>query len=181
MAQNPAERLSEPAETDEDSLYAELRRFFFDEAALLDDRRFDAWLDLLTDDVIYRVPARETTAEGGESELIDMDHIHANRFRLEKRIERLSTEHAWAERPPSRTRHFISNLRILNHDPEDGTASTRCNLLVHVNRGDDPESVRLSAERRDDLVREDGEWRIDERVVFLDHATLPIGQLSVFL
>ena len=36
----------------------ELRRFIEHEAELLDERRFDAWCDLYTEDAVYWVPGR---------------------------------------------------------------------------------------------------------------------------
>lgn len=156
-----------------------LRQFYAEEASRLDDREFEAWLDMLTDDVHYRVPVRTTTAEGGASEFLDLCYVDDNRWRLEKRVERLRTEHAWAERPHTRTRHFVTNVRVVADDGDEVTATS--NLLLYLNRGSSAESHVLAGERRD-VVRRTGEGlRVAERTVYLDLATLPLDKLSVFV
>ena len=48
-------------------LQYEVEQFLYHEAALLDDRRFHEWLELLTDDVEYWMPIRSTRARGDEA------------------------------------------------------------------------------------------------------------------
>ncbi|MGH7857450.1 MAG: hypothetical protein ACREQY_08975, partial [Candidatus Binatia bacterium] len=43
-----------------DSVYFEIVEFLEDEAMLLDDFELLAWVDLLADDLVYRVPVRVT-------------------------------------------------------------------------------------------------------------------------
>ena len=45
-------------------LVREIEDFFFAEAELLDERHFEAWLDLLTDDVRYWMPMRRNVKFG---------------------------------------------------------------------------------------------------------------------
>ena len=40
-----------------------------------------------------------------------MAHFDEDRYSLEKRVERLDGDHAWTEDPPSRTRHFVTNVQ----------------------------------------------------------------------
>jgi len=160
--------------------FHEARRFLHREAEKIDDRQFDDWLAMMTDDVRYRIPARQTRSEGGKGEFRgDAHHVDDNRFMLETRVERLETEHAWAEQPRSRTRHFVSNVRVVEAD--EGEMTVKSNLLLHINRGDDPDSHTISGERHDTLRSVDGEWKLADRTVYLDHATLPIGTISVFI
>jgi len=160
--------------------YHEARRFLYEEAEKIDDREFDAWLEMMTEDIRYRIPARQTRSEGGKGEFRgDAHHVDDNRFMLETRVERLETEHAWAEQPRSRTRHFVSNVRVV--EASDAEMEVKSNLLLHINRGDDPESHRISGERQDVLRKVDGAWKLDDRTVYLDHATLPLGKISVFI
>ena len=42
-------------------LQFEVEQFLYSEAKLLDDRCFDEWIDLLTDDIHYWMPIRRTT------------------------------------------------------------------------------------------------------------------------
>lgn len=159
--------------------YYQVRTFYDEEARRLDDREFESWLDLLTEDITYRIPVRTTTAEGGESEFLDLCYIDDNRWRLEKRIERLRTEHAWSERPHTRTRHFVSNVRI--SDDRSDELGVDSNLLVFINRGTSPDYRILSGERRDVLRRRSDGVQLAARTVYLDQSTLPLDKLSVLL
>ena len=62
------------------------------------------------------MPVRVTTARGaGFDSLADMGHFDENMYALRKRVQRLATDHAWTEDPPSRTRHFVTNVRTFRH------------------------------------------------------------------
>lgn len=159
--------------------FHEARAFLFAEAENIDNREFDEWLEMMTEDVTYRIPARRTRSEGGMKEFEGRaHHIDDNRFMLEKRIERLDTEHAWAEQPRTRTRHFTSNIRVAGTEDE---MHVKSNVLLHVNRGASAKSHNISGERHDILRFVDGEWKLADRVIYLDHATLPLGKISVFI
>ena len=54
-----------------------------------------------------------------------MAHFDEDRYALDKRVERLLTEHAWTEDPPSRTRHLVTNVRTFATDLETRCASSR--------------------------------------------------------
>jgi 3-phenylpropionate/cinnamic acid dioxygenase small subunit len=99
---------------------------------------------------------------------------------LELRVRRLETEYAWAEDPPSRTRHFVTNVRIAEGEEEDEVA-VRSNLLLYRSRGSVPHYDLLSAERKDVLRKEEDQWKLRRRVILLDHAVLTTHNLSVFL
>lgn len=173
VAGEPADELRELRD------YYRVRTFYNEEARRLDAREFEAWLEMLADDVRYRIPVRTTTAEGGEAEFLDLCHQDDNRWRLEKRVERLRTEHAWAERPATRTRHFVTNIRLGDDDGDE--IEVRSNLLLFVTRGSSPDYHTLSGERHDILRRGDGDLEVAARTVYLDHATLPLAKLSVFV
>ena len=158
-----------------------VRDFLLLEAEFLDDRRFRDWLNLLAPEIDYRMPVRVTRAEGGSTEFsADSYHFIENRHRLELRVERLETGAAWAENPPSRTRHFISNIRVAAGG-RAGEVQAKSNLLLYRTRGNAPTHDLLSAERRD-LLRlvEDG-WKLTQRTILLDQTTLATHNLSVFL
>jgi phthalate 3,4-dioxygenase beta subunit len=90
----------------------EVHQWLVVEADILDQRRYAEWMDLLTDDVVYRMPVRVTTSPHLEGTLDGMDHFDEDRYSLQRRVDRFATEHAWTEDPPSRTRHFVSNVRV---------------------------------------------------------------------
>lgn len=165
----------------------EILEFLYREAELLDEGRYQEWLSLTTEDILYQVPVRltrERPPEGGYGGVSErMFHLDEDRTSLEMRVARLETGFAWAEEPPSRLRHFVTNVRLGEpRSTERGEeVEVRSNLLVFRSRWDQPEYTILSAERRDLLRRENGTWKLARRVVILDQSTLPTHNLSFFL
>jgi phthalate 3,4-dioxygenase subunit beta len=144
--------------------------FMLHEAELLDDRHWDDWLALLTDDFEYLLPmpvTRDNPALPAYDE--DAYLMAENRFTLNAWVERLSPEHvesAWSENPPARIRHFVTNIRP-QATAVEGEVLVRSNVLVSVARGND-EPILFASERRD-LLRRDGEgWKLARRRVYLD-------------
>ena len=155
-------------------------QWLFHEATLLDHGRFDEWLELLTEDIVYQAPVR-VTRERGKPDISDaMFHFDDTRATLGMRVERLKTEYAWAEDPPSRTRHFVSNVQVWPTERSDELA-VHSYVLVYRNRGSDAGYDLLSGERQDVLRQVDGRWRLARRRVVLDQATLGTKNLGIFL
>lgn len=159
----------------------EIQSFLFHEAELLDDNRIREWFELLTEDVDYKIPVRITrersAGPGFSTEAFHMDEDHGM---LETRVDRLETEYAWAEDPPSRTRRLVGNVRVqATDDPNELLAKS--NLLLFRSRYDVPAYQLLACERQDVLRRVDDEWRLARRVVLLDQSTLATHNLAIFL
>jgi len=161
-------------------LEREVENFLYDEAALLDERRFHEWLDLFTDDVRYWVPIRETLQgrpdglhpEGAlAAAIIDDDKAF-----LTMRVKRLDTGFAHAESPPSRTRHMVTNVRVIGQVGEE--VDVRCNFLIYQSRLERMD-YNFYGKREDLLRRVNGQWRIARRKIVLDHTVLP-RTLSTF-
>lgn len=160
------------------ALWFEVQSFLFHEAQLLDDGQVHDWLELLAPDVRYRIPirvTRERAAGRGFSQI--GYHMDEDRGMLQTRIERLDTEYAWAEDPPSRTRRYVTNIRV---GADGDRISVRSNLLVFRGRHGDTHDQLIAAERHDTLVRKDG-LRVAERIVYLDHTVLSTPNLAIFL
>lgn len=156
--------------------------FLVAEAAALDENRLDDWLPMLHPDIDYRVPVRVTRERtGGPGFSEDGFHLFENKDSLSLRVERLSTDYAWAEDPPSRTRRFVTNFRASVLDEGDGDLHVRSNLLLYRERLDEHEPQLISGERRDALRQEDGSLLLVKRLVLLDHVTLLTPNLGIFL
>jgi len=149
------------------------------EAQLLDDRLFDTWLELFTDDVVYRAPVRITRKQGNSEIVDDMFHFDENIHSLRLRVRRLHTDVAWAEDPPSRTRHHVTTVHVSPGERE-GELSVRSSVLLYRNRGDAAEHDLLSMDRHDVLRRTDQGLRIASRRAILDQATVGTKNLGVF-
>src|SRR3954469_18858279 len=161
--------------------YWEVYSFLMHEAELLDERCEREWLGLFTHDAEYLMPVRVNRERGeGDGFSEEAFYFEETRGSLELRVRRLETEYAWAEDPPSRTRHFVSNIRIAEGE-EDDEVAVKSNLLLYRSRGSNPHYDVLSAERRDSLRKEEGRWKLRRRVILLDHSVLTTHNLSIFL
>lgn len=156
-------------------------QFLVNEAHLLDGRKFTSWLNLLAPDIEYRIPIRVTAVGSSRTDdILDMEHYAENFYSLRKRVERLGTEHAWAEDPPSRTRRFITNIRTFAA-PEDGDVVVESYILLYRSRGDQLSTAVLAGVRTDllrDVTTE--ECRLARRLVILDDSVLNTQNLAVF-
>jgi 3-phenylpropionate/cinnamic acid dioxygenase small subunit len=159
----------------------EVLDFLYREAELLDTGRLEDWLALLTDDVQYRMPVRLTRERTSPTDRSDqMQFFWDDRATIELRIRRLRTDFAWAEDPPSRTRHFVSNVRIAPAAGPD-ELHVRSYVLVYRNRGETAAYELLSGERRDVLRRVAGAWRLARREIIVDQASLANQNLAIFV
>ena len=100
--------------------------FLFKEAELLDDWRLDDWVGLFTEDGRYVVPTTDLPEGDPQRDLVFIDDDIA---RLRARAVRLNSRHAHREYPWSRTRRFVSNVRV--EENGDGQLSVTSNVLVY--------------------------------------------------
>ena len=173
----------------------EVEQFLYREARLLDERRFHAWLDLFTDDVRYWMPVRSTRypKESKAIVILDPDRyvevelgqeddvaiFDETKETLGRRIARLETGMAWAEDPPSRTRHIIANIEV---EPGDTAAEFKVysNFMVYRNRSETEQDFYVGG-RQDVLRHVNGAWKIARRTIILDQNVLLAKNVSIFL
>lgn len=167
-------------------LWHEIHDFLVDEARLLDGRAFDEWLDLFTDDVVYWMPERYnaldmTDPADGTSKPGELALFEDNKATLRNRVARLATGLAWAEVPPSRTRHLVTNVQV--EPGELGAAESevkvRSNFLVYRTQLEHSQDLFVGT-REDVLRKTNGKWKIARRTILLDQAVLSSANLSVF-
>ncbi len=161
----------------------EVEQFFNTENELLDTRRFDAWLELLADDLRYWMPLARNRAHGDWSdewtrEGKDLNWFDEGRFEIEQRVRQIATGVHWAEEPVSRTCHMFSNLQIVAATAD--TVCTRCRFIVYRNRTETETDFFVG--KRNDLLRRDGDggFKLAERRIFLDQNVLLAKNLTVF-
>lgn len=172
----------------------EVEQFLYREARLLDERRFHEWLALLTDDVQYWMAARSNPYPQVSKAImiLDPDRYSAEdltrddelaifdetKETLVQRIARLETGMAWAEDPPSRTRHLISNIEV-----EPGNTGSEfqvySNFLVYRTRAETEQDFYIGA-RQDVLRHVDGAWKVACRKIILDQNVLLAKNVSIF-
>jgi 3-phenylpropionate/cinnamic acid dioxygenase small subunit len=158
-----------------------ITNFLHYEAFLLDSRRFAEWLDLLADDIVYRMPLRATRERKDGSTIVeDMTFFEESKTSLTTRVNRLGTTSAWAEDPPPRTRHFVSNILVESGFPNDALTVRSC-FLCKRSRAGEIEAEEIFGERVDVLRNVDGQWKIAARTIYPDQAVLGVKNLSMFL
>jgi len=176
----------------EDAL-REVEQFLYREARLLDERRFREWLDLFTDDVRYWMGARSNryprTSKAisilSPNRYVEDDHTRDDELSifdetketLSGRVARLETGMAWAEDPPSRTRHLITNIEVAGDAGAELTVHS--NFIVYRSRAETEQDFYVGA-REDLLRRVDGGLKIARRKMTLDQNVLSAKNLSIF-
>jgi 3-phenylpropionate/cinnamic acid dioxygenase small subunit len=164
-----------PTDPVSDADYLALHRFLNHEAALLDQRRFDEWLGLLTPDISYRMTLQ--VARGASEPNSEYAIIEERIDGLKSRLAQIGTPRlTHAENPSSLTRRFVSNLEAW-YGGSPGELVAHTNLLVHRTTTTLPEGGFYIGERRD-LIRRDGELRLARREVRLDHTVVFGGPIS---
>jgi 3-phenylpropionate/cinnamic acid dioxygenase small subunit len=162
--------------------YFQLVEFLEDEATLLDTGKLLEWLGLMAPDIRYQMPVRSTR------ELVDGSEFSQSMFMFDETILTLgikatrlaATMSAWAEKPPSRTRRHVTNIRIFRTGTADEFEVTSSLLLLR-NRYQEADYEIISA-RRVDTVRRDGDsFKLAKRLIYSDQATLGTQNLAVFL
>jgi 3-phenylpropionate/cinnamic acid dioxygenase small subunit len=186
-----------PGERADAATHFEVEQFYYQEAELLDDGRFTDWLDLLADDLHYWMPTRSnrirrqqafSIAAPGEAAFYD-----ETKESLSWRIRRFDSGMAWAEDPPSRTRHLVSNV-VVRHAETDsaqagndsahggvaGNLLVRSAFLLYRNRLE--RETNIYAGGRTDLLRrgQDGQLLVARRTILLDQNVLLAKNISTF-
>lgn len=163
-------------------LKEEIEDFLYHEVELLDDRRYEDWLALFTEDARYWMPMRRNVPPGAADreftrEGLDVNWFDEGKDTLGRRVKQILTGVHWAEEPPSRICHMISNVRILAAARSDVTVG--CRFLVYRNRVE-TETDLLVGKREDVLRRVDGRFMIARRKVILDQSVLLAKNLTFF-
>ena len=166
------------------ALQMQVTTFLAHEAELFDSRDFASWVDLVEPDFTYRVPVPLTPdnpvapAYDEDAFLIEetRDTLIGHWF---SRYEPEMWEIAWAENPPVRFRHFVTNVRVRDTDDAD-VLDVRSNAIVSAVRQSSP-TTTLHVERFDRVRLRDGELKLASRFAVIDESLVEFAQLRVIL
>jgi 3-phenylpropionate/cinnamic acid dioxygenase small subunit len=169
-------------------LKEEIEELLYEEADLLDQRRFSDWLAMLADDLHYFMPMRRNVAFGTHAEKEntraghDISWFDEDKWTLSKRVDQIMTGIHWAEEPLSRLCHIVSNIRLLAARPSVAEAremEVGSRFLVYQNRVETETAIFVG--RRSDLWRrEDAGWRLAKREILLEQSVLLAKNLTTF-
>jgi p-cumate 2,3-dioxygenase beta subunit len=156
--------------------YREVEDFLFFEAELLDAWRLDEWFALFTEDCRYLVPASDLPPDASPEK--SLFYIADDHVLLRERVKRLAKRNAHAEYPHSKTRHLISNVRVIAQ-ANPGEIAVRCAFMTHRSRAGNIDTYIGASEYR--LVRQET-LRIREKHCRLDCENLyEQGRISILL
>ena len=166
----------------------EIEEFLYDEAVLLDDRRFKEWLETLADDLRYFMPmeynvkfgehaARELTTREKH-----MSWFNEGKWTLSKRAEQILTGVHWAEEPLSRVCRMVSNVQLTAIETnaagqEEVDVSSR--FLIYQNRCE-YEQYFFVGDRLDRMRRTAEGWKLAQREIRIHQNVLLAKNLSIF-
>lgn len=168
-------------------LKQEIEDFLYQEADLLDGRKFREWLDLLAEDLVYFMPIRRNVKFGEHDERENtrqgegISWFDEDKWTVTKRVEQVLTGVHYAEEPLSRVTHMVSNVRLLDikpsvEDPHEVTVG--CRFLVYQSRVEYENYTFIG--RRTDVLRRHGEsWLIARRELILEQNVLLAKNLSI--
>lgn len=138
-----------------DEVYELLAR----EAHLLDDRDYEGWLRLFTEECLYWMPVDPLSEDG----TLRLNVFYDDRPKMEDRIARLTSGNAYTEEPISLTARTFSALQL--EPSEDGDIVVRSNFQMVAYRNG--EQRVYGGWYRHRLVRLDGQLLIAEKRVTL--------------
>lgn len=181
-----------PPRLTRDARYYEIKReieeFLFDEAQLLDEREFKAWIDTLAEDLRYFMPM-EFNVKFGEHARHEftrrdeqMSWFNEGKWTLNKRVEQILTGVHWAEEPLSRVCRLVSNVQltgIQTNDVGEQEVDVSSRFLIYQNRCE-YEQYFFVGDRLDRIRRTAEGWRLAQREIRLHQNVLLAKNLSIF-
>jgi 3-phenylpropionate/cinnamic acid dioxygenase small subunit len=165
----------------------EVEQFLYDESELLDQRRFNEWLDTLAQDLVYFMPLRRNVKFGQHEQFEntrlekDISWFNEGKWTLTKRVEQILTGVHWSEEPLSRVCRLVSNVQLTeihNDTPGAEEVSVRSRFIVYQNRVE-YEQYFFVGKRADRLRKEHGAWKLARREITLDQNVLLAKNLTV--
>ncbi|TWE01893.1 phthalate 3,4-dioxygenase beta subunit [Neobacillus bataviensis] len=159
----------------------EITRFLHKEAYFLDHRKYKEWLELLSDEIEYRMPLRETVEGVGVDDIAsDSSFYEETKLSLTTRVNRLYTKSAWVENPATRQRHFISNI-VVEPTEDPNKFKVISYFLYKRSRGSTHIIEELFGERNDIIRKVNNEFKIVSRTIFPDQTVITTMNMSMFL
>jgi len=108
---------------------AEATAFLYKEALMLDEQRWDDWLELYAEDAVFWVPSYTMQGEPVTNPELSINLIYlTSRSGLEDRIYRIRTGGSEASTPLPRTSHLITN--VLAAESNSGRLRVTANFQV---------------------------------------------------
>ncbi|WP_048646951.1 aromatic-ring-hydroxylating dioxygenase subunit beta [Nitratireductor soli] len=149
--------------------------FVYEEARMLDDGRFDEWLDLWTPDSFYWMPLDYNQKDDKHVTSL----LHEDAFMRKLRIERFKGERTFSQKPKTRCHHVLQRPFVDQQDDDKGEYVTHTSFQYVETRLDD--QILLAATARHELKLVDGKLKITHKRVDLLNSDAAFGNIQMFL
>jgi 3-phenylpropionate/cinnamic acid dioxygenase small subunit len=158
----------------------ELRRtveeLIYREAALLDEKKWQEWLALYTEDAVFWMPSWASESETTADPELELNLLYLKgRSHLEDRVFRIQTGRSFASVPMDRTAHLVGNVIVTG--VEDGEVAARASWMVHSYGQRGPLTRGGSYEYK--LRREGSSLRIARKKIIMIDDKL-VGPVDIF-
>ena len=104
----------------------QFEKFLIHEGRLLDEREFEAWMELFTEDGLYWVPSTQGQPDPYNQASLFFD----DRQLMKTRIERLRHPRIHIQTPPSRTNHMVSNVIVEEAEEDAGNFLVSSSMMM---------------------------------------------------
>jgi benzoate/toluate 1,2-dioxygenase beta subunit len=155
-----------------------IEAFLLHEAHLLDDRRFEEWMELFTPDGYYWAPA----SLGQTDPLNAVSLVYDDREAMQTRIRRLRHPRIHVQTPPSRTARLVANAFVEEADADGGACVVRSKFMIYEYRPSIPEALErvFGGTYRHRLVTGGGGFRIAWKKAELANCDARLGAFAIY-
>lgn len=150
--------------------------FVYREARLLDEKRFDEWHELFTDDARYWMPLTRGQPDGETHTSL----YYEDKLLLKVRIERLKHPSAFSQQQPSYCQHVLQQPSLESSDSAAAGVFVTRTPFIYVETQLDSQ-LMLAGTVYHHLIRKDGALRIRLKKIELLNcdAALPSIQMLI--
>jgi len=145
------------------------------EARLIDEKRFDDWYDLFTEDALYWMPLCRDQPMGPEQTSL----FYEDKLLLKVRIERLRHPNAFSQQQPSFCQHVLQQPALEGDTPTPDQCVLRTPFLYVEAQRD--RQLMLAAVAYHHLVSSAGGWRIRMKKVELLNRDAALPSIELLL
>ncbi len=153
----------------------DLIRLVYREARLIDEKRFDEWYDLFTDDAYYWVPLAPDQPDGINHTSLAWE----DKLLLKLRVERLKNPRSYSQHPVSRCIHVLQHPEIESSDAATSRWITRTQFIYLESRGDEQQTY--GGHVLHTFIVRDGSLRIQLKRVNLINCDAALPSIQMFL
>ena len=147
--------------------------FVYDEVRMLDEGRYDDWLNLWTDDGIYWMPLDWKQKD----EINETSLMYEDQFMLRLRVERLTGARPFSQKPKSRCHHVIQRPYVDKIDNDAGAFLVTTQMHYVETRLDDQFLLALTAQH--ELVLKDDALKIARKRVDILNCDAAFGNIQL--